>query len=247
MSDANVDARLAALESKLGRLEQLLATVNDKLDRSAPSVDEARRGLQAWVTEYVSLRLQQLVPETCEHPEREADETLVAEGAVLPGTRIRCTDEVIHRLGRIPIPFVRQMVAEKVAETARAEKVGVVDVPFFSLCAHHFLPFFGSAHVAYIPGDRIVGLSKLARLVDFYARRPQVQERMTEQIVACLNKRLAPKGAMVVLRARHFCMEMRGVSKPGVITTTSALSGAFEEERVRQEFLSLLSSRPSIG
>lgn len=128
-----------------------------------------------------------------------------------------------------------------------SQMISVVDVPFFSLCSHHFLPFFGSAHVAYIPGDRIVGLSKLARLVDFYARRPQIQERMTEQIVACLNKRLAPKGAMVVLQARHFCMEMRGVSKPGVLTTTSALSGEFEEDRVRQEFLSLLPSRTSLG
>jgi len=134
MSEANVDARLAALESKLGRLEQLLAAVSDKLDRAAPGVDEARRGIQAWVTEYVSLRLRQLVPETCEHPEREAD-TIVAEGPVLPGTRIRCTDEVLHRLGRIPIPFVRQMVAEKFAETARAEKVSLVDVPFFERAA----------------------------------------------------------------------------------------------------------------
>src|SRR5437867_305556 len=134
MSDATVDARLAALESKLGRLEQLLSAVNEKLDRAAPNVDEARRGIQAWVTEYVSLRLQQLVPETCEHPEREAD-TILAEGPVLPGTRIRCTEEVIHRLGRIPIPFVRQMVAQKVAETARAESVGLVDVPFFERAA----------------------------------------------------------------------------------------------------------------
>ena len=134
MTDANVDARLAALESRLGRLEQLLTAVNDKLDR-APGGEETQRGIQAWVTDYVSLRLQQLVPETCEHPEREADQSIVAEGPVLPGTRIRCTDEVIHRLGRIPIPFVRQMVAEKVAETARAEKVGVVDVPFFERAA----------------------------------------------------------------------------------------------------------------
>lgn len=128
-----------------------------------------------------------------------------------------------------------------------SQMVSVLDVPFFSLCAHHFLPFFGSAHVAYVPGDQIVGLSKLARLVDFYARRPQIQERMTEQIVTCLNKRLAPKGAMVVLQARHFCMEMRGVSKPGVLTTTSALSGTFEEERVRQEFLSLIPQRTSLS
>jgi uncharacterized coiled-coil protein SlyX len=134
MSEANVDRRLAALESQLGRLEQLLVTVNEKLDRTAPNLDEARRGIQAWVTEYVSLRLQQLVPETCERPEREAD-TILAEGPVLPGTRIRCTEEVIHRLGRIPIPFVRQMVAQKVAETARAESVGLVDVPFFERAA----------------------------------------------------------------------------------------------------------------
>jgi len=134
MSEANVDRRLAALESQLGRLEQLLVTVNETLDRTAPNLEEARRGIQAWVTEYVSLRLQQLVPETCEHPEREAD-TILAEGPVLPGTRIRCTEEVIHRLGRIPIPFVRQMVAQKVAETARAESVGLVDVPFFERAA----------------------------------------------------------------------------------------------------------------
>jgi len=134
MSEANVDRRLAALESQLGRLEQLLVTVNEKLDCTAPNLEEARRGIQAWVTEYVSLRLQQLVPETCEHPERDAD-TILAEGPVLPGTRIRCTEEVIHRLGRIPIPFVRQMVAQKVAETARAESVGLVDVPFFERAA----------------------------------------------------------------------------------------------------------------
>jgi len=134
MSEANVDRRLAALESQLGRLEQLLVTVNEKLDRTAPNLEEARRGFQAWVTEYVSLRLQQLVPETCEHPARDAD-TILAEGPVLPGTRIRCTEEVIHRLGRIPIPFVRQMVAQKVAETARAESVGLVDVPFFERAA----------------------------------------------------------------------------------------------------------------
>jgi len=134
MSERNVDRRLAALESQLGRLEQLLVTVNEKLDRTAPNLEEARRGVQAWVTEYVSLRLQQLVPETCEHPERDAD-TILAEGPVLPGTRIRCTEEVIHRLGRIPIPFVRQMVAQKVAETARAESVGLVDVPFFERAA----------------------------------------------------------------------------------------------------------------
>ena len=129
MSDASLDRRLDALETRLARLETLLGAVNDKLE----GADQAKAALQAWVTDYVSLRLQQLVPETCEHDPDEV--AAVADGPVLPGTRIRCTDEVMHRLARIPIPFVRQMVTQKVAETARAEKVGVVDVSFFERAA----------------------------------------------------------------------------------------------------------------
>jgi len=133
MSDRDVTERLGALEARLGRLETLLDTLNDKLDRSSAGLAESKAGIQAWVTEYVSLRLQQLVPETCEHePEPE---TPAHAGPVLPGTRIRCTDEVLHRLGRIPIPFVRQMVTQKVAETAKAENVPMVDVPFFERAA----------------------------------------------------------------------------------------------------------------
>ncbi|MGH7548802.1 MAG: GTP cyclohydrolase I FolE [Gemmatimonadales bacterium] len=124
-----------------------------------------------------------------------------------------------------------------------SEIVSVVGIPFYSLCAHHLLPFFGTAHVAYLPKERILGLSKLARVVEFYGRRPQLQERMTEQIVDFLDKRLRPAGAMVVLQARHFCMEMRGVGKPGLTTTTSALRGAFEDDGIRQEFLALLPGR----
>jgi hypothetical protein len=122
MSD-DVKVRLDALDARLGRLEALLSA----------GLAESKAGIQAWVTEYVSLRLQQLVPETCEH--EPDDEAAVREGPVLPGTRIRCTDEVLHRLGRIPIPFVRQMVTQKVAETARAENVPMVDVPFFERAA----------------------------------------------------------------------------------------------------------------
>jgi len=123
--------------------------------------------------------------------------------------------------------------------------VTLLDIPFYSLCAHHFLPFFGAAHLAYIPRERIVGLSKLARAVEHYARRPQIQERMTEQIVGLLRDRLAPVGAMVVVQARHLCMEMRGVGKTGVLTTTSAIFGAFDDDKVRQEFLSLLPRQSS--
>jgi hypothetical protein len=132
MTDADLDRRLAALESRLVRLEMLHGTLGDRL---APSgAGDTKAAIQAWVTEYVSMRLQQLVPETCEHPEGEAA-AAVAEGPVLPGTRVRCTEEVLHRLGRIPIPFVRQMVTQKVADTARAESVGLVDVPFFERAA----------------------------------------------------------------------------------------------------------------
>ena len=118
--------------------------------------------------------------------------------------------------------------------------VAVTDIPFHSLCAHHFLPFFGTAHVAYLPQDRVVGLSKLARVVEYYARRPQIQERLTEQVIDLLDARLHPKGAMVVVQARHLCMEMRGIGKPGATTTTSALRGAFADQRTRQEFLDLV-------
>jgi hypothetical protein len=134
MTDHAMDARLSALETKLQRLETLLVGLDDKLDRSAVNLAEAKAGIQAWVTDYVSLRLQQLVPETCEHPEGEGA-AAVSGGPVLPGTRVRCTDEVLHRLGRIPIPFVRQMVTQKVAETAQAEHVGLVDVTFFERTA----------------------------------------------------------------------------------------------------------------
>ena len=124
-----------------------------------------------------------------------------------------------------------------------AGMVTVTDIPFYSLCAHHFLPFFGSAHIAYLPGKRLLGLSKLARVVEFYARRPQVQERLTEQIVDLIERRLHPVGAMVVVQARHFCIEMRGVSRPGLITTTSAVRGVLCDQRRRQEFLTLLPGR----
>jgi GTP cyclohydrolase I len=113
-------------------------------------------------------------------------------------------------------------------------------IPFHSLCEHHLIPFVGVAHVAYLPGERIVGLSKLARVVEHFARRLQVQERMTVQVADWLESELSPRGVGVVLDAEHFCMTIRGVQKPGARTTTSALRGRVrEDERTRAEFLSL--------
>jgi len=113
-------------------------------------------------------------------------------------------------------------------------------IPFYSMCSHHLVPFYGHAHVAYIPNDRIIGLSKFARVLEFYAKRPQLQERLTEQVVNYLMEKLEPKGAMVVIEARHLCVEMRGVRKPGALTVTSALRGIFHQRPVREEFLDLL-------
>lgn len=123
------------------------------------------------------------------------------------------------------------------------EMVLVRDIPFYSMCEHHLVPFFGKAHVAYIPAadGHICGLSKLARLVDVYARRPQVQERLTSQIADTLMEQLHPQGAIVVLEAEHMCMSMRGVKKPGSSTTTSAVRGIFESHSpTRAEALSLI-------
>ena len=128
--DPALDRRLEALERRLADMEGLLAKMSQALEGPQVSAESAKEGIKSWVTDYVSLRLQELVPATCQHAPTEA-----AGGPVLPGTAIHCTDEVLHRLGRIPIPFVRQMVTQKVADTARAEGVALVDVAFFERAA----------------------------------------------------------------------------------------------------------------
>ena len=125
-------------------------------------------------------------------------------------------------------------------EEGYSHMVMETQIPFYSMCAHHLIPFYGHAHIAYIPRDRILGLSKFARILEFYAKRPQLQERLTEQVVTYLEEKLQPLGAMVVIEARHLCVEMRGVKKPGAVTVTSALRGIFHQKPVREEFLDLL-------
>ena len=126
-----------------------------------------------------------------------------------------------------------------------SEMVIVKDIEVYSMCEHHILPFFGKAHVAYIPNGHIVGLSKIPRVIDVFARRLQVQERLTDQILHCIQDTLKPLGVAVVIEARHMCMMMRGVQKQNSITTTSAFTGEFEKVETRNEFLNLIQMKLS--
>jgi GTP cyclohydrolase I len=121
----------------------------------------------------------------------------------------------------------------------------VKDIEVYSMCEHHMLPFFGKAHVAYIPDGKIVGLSKIPRIVDAFARRMQVQERLTDQIKECIQDALQPLGVAVVIEAQHMCMQMRGIQKQNSVTTTSSFTGAFEKDKTRKEFISLVSNKLS--
>jgi GTP cyclohydrolase IA len=141
-----------------------------------------------------------------------------------------------------------QMDAVQILNSAKfkesySEMIIVKDIELYSMCEHHMLPFFGKAHIAYIPNGYITGLSKLARVVDTFARRMQVQERLTHQILDAVQEALDPLGVAVVIEAKHLCMMMRGVQKQNSSTTTSAFSGEFNQDKTRKEFLTLVSSK----
>ena len=141
-----------------------------------------------------------------------------------------------------------RLLNDAIYDVGYSEMVVVKDIPFYSLCEHHLLPFFGNAAVAYIPRGRVIGLSKIPRVVEMYARRLQVQERMTQQIADFLDERLSPQGVGVVIEATHLCAVMRGIRKPGTIMTTAAVLGLFRSrDRTRAEFYSHLERRPPSG
>lgn len=154
-----------------------------------------------------------------------------------PGRVARFYAEVFDGINTDPGDVVDAFFGEEHYQ----EIVMVREIPFYSMCEHHFVPFHGQAHVAYMPNGRVTGLSKLARLVEAFARRPQMQERLTAQVADCLNDRLDPLGVLVVIEAEHLCMSMRGVRKPGARTVTSAVRGIMESNpATRAEAMSLL-------
>ncbi len=176
--------------------------------------------------------------------ERAARDLLLALGADLEGESLRETPR------RMAAAYTELLTPEPFEATTFAndegydELVVARDIPFHSLCEHHLLPFVGVAHVGYLPGQRIVGLSKLARVVDHFARRLQVQERLTTQVASWLTQTLEPKGVGVVVEAEHFCMSLRGVRKVGSKTVTSALHGTVRDDaRTRAEFLTVVERR----
>lgn len=164
--------------------------------------------------------------------------TLLGEDPARPGLR-DTPDRVARMIWNLTHPEEPKLTTFPVEDAD--EMVILRDVPFFSLCEHHLVPFYGKAHIGYLPGDRLVGLSKLARVVDYFARRLQIQERLTRQIADYLMEHVEPTGVGVILEAEHLCMSMRGARRPGHSTQTSALLGTFRDEAgVRSEFLSLV-------
>jgi len=169
-----------------------------------------------------------------ENPERE--------GLVKTPYRVsKAMQFVTHGYSLNPVEIIQSAIFNE----DHKEMVIVKDIELYSMCEHHMLPFFGKAHVAYIPDGKITGLSKIARVVDAYARRLQVQERLTMQIRDCIQEALNPLGVAVVIEAKHMCMMMRGIQKQNSVTTTSAFTGEFEKQATRSELMKLLSAKLS--
>ena len=180
-------------------------------------------------TQAIAQHIQAILELLQEDPQRE--------GLLKTPTRVGTAMQYLTQgYGQDPEQILRSALF---AEDYR-QMVVVKDIPFYSLCEHHMLPFFGKAHVAYIPNGRITGLSKIARVVDVFARRLQVQERLTTQIKECLQQTLDPLGVMVVVEAEHLCMQMRGVQKQHAMTVTSDFTGVFQQAKTREEFLRLI-------
>ena len=184
---------------------------------------------QEHITEELASHYKEILHLLGEEPERE--------GLLKTPTRVAKAMQVLTRGYTMD---AKKVLTDALFKEDYSQMVIVKDIDFFSLCEHHLLPFYGKVHVAYIPNGYITGLSKIARVVDIFSHRLQVQERMTLQIKECIEETLHPLGVMVVVEAKHMCMQMRGVEKQNSSTTTSDFSGAFNQAKTRQEFMNLI-------
>jgi len=209
-------------------IEAGFGLAEDRAERTAPGPRQPANGISR---AKVRKAIRDLLIAVGEDPDREGLRDTPKRGA-------RMYEELFAGLQTDPAIHLERVFHERYDEI-----VLLRDIDFYSLCEHHLLPFHGKAHVAYLPDGKVVGLSKLARTVEAFARRPQVQERMTCQIADALMEHLAPKGVVVVVEAAHLCMKMRGVQKPGGTMVTSALRGLFKEDAAaRAEVMGLISS-----
>lgn len=194
-------------------------------------------------------KVEQFSPDSIEMVKKSYHDILVALGEDVTRNGLEKTPEraskALHFLTHGYQMDALEILRGALFDEDHNQMVIVKDIELFSLCEHHLLPFYGRAHIAYIPNGKIVGLSKLARVVDVYARRLQVQERLTIQVRDAIQEALNPLGVAVVIEAKHLCMMMRGVSKQNSVTTTSAFTGEFEKQSTRNEFINLISAKLS--
>ncbi len=229
---------VAEIETEIGESEEaaLAAPIEGSGSRTGSRPGEGGRGRRRSERRNgrVEDAVRDILAEIGEDPDREG---------------LRGTPDRVHRMyAELTAGYhvdPDRLVNGAIYEERYSEMVVVKDVPFYSLCEHHLLPFFGTASVAYIPRGRVIGLSKIPRIVEMYARRLQVQERMTQEIADFLDERLKPQGVGVVVEANHLCAVMRGIRKPGTVMTTAAVLGLFRtRDRTRAEFYSHLARRP---
>jgi len=185
-------------------------------------------------TESISENYKKIIEDLGENVYREGLEKT-------PERAAKAMQYLTHGYGLDPLEILKSALFTE----DHKQMIVVKDIEIYSMCEHHMLPFFGKAHVAYIPNGQIVGLSKIPRVVDAFARRMQVQERLTDQIKNCIQEALNPLGVIVVIEAQHMCMQMRGIQKQNSFTTTSSFTGAFEKDKTRKEFISLISNKLS--